>query len=363
MEFYLWGKPELEDMLHLPKNDRILFTFFGISLISKRRSRSTEIRFAVNNKNKLYRIFGEELGARHRVLLRDSKDDKYPYRESYKDFSERPRWKEYTASQYHALGLIFNVHKYFAYIDVTRKEFDFSEAVSDIYRNSDSEEDKEKWRELRAKVEDFWDHLPCRRQAMFCRDGLIRYNDMLVIDDKGDVAHKFPHIFVDFEGPKGPFYGFLEYAEVDASLYGTRHWLSDWTEIEIFPKAFPEPKIGKLHLNEAVDLDELTLRMFVHGNDSIRYFYDVDGKYEFLEQRDVIPVANSASQVAPKAYIQITYKRSISLKDYLKETEDGEYIKAEIERRVGRKVQPKEVITIFEFKRTYEWKFDPTKKI
>jgi hypothetical protein len=31
MEFYQWGKAELEDMLHQPKNDRILFTFFGIS--------------------------------------------------------------------------------------------------------------------------------------------------------------------------------------------------------------------------------------------------------------------------------------------------------------------------------------------
>jgi len=29
MEFYLWGKAELEDMLHQPKNDRILFTFLG----------------------------------------------------------------------------------------------------------------------------------------------------------------------------------------------------------------------------------------------------------------------------------------------------------------------------------------------
>ena len=47
MEFYLWGRPELEDMLHLPKNDRILFTFFGISLVSRRRSRSTEVRVSV----------------------------------------------------------------------------------------------------------------------------------------------------------------------------------------------------------------------------------------------------------------------------------------------------------------------------
>ena len=72
MEFYLWGKPELEDMLHQPKNDRILFTFFGISLVSRRRSRSTEIRFAVTNKNKLYRIFGDEDPGHRPVMLRDS---------------------------------------------------------------------------------------------------------------------------------------------------------------------------------------------------------------------------------------------------------------------------------------------------
>ena len=71
MEFYLWGKAELEDMLHFPKNDRILFTFFGVSLVSKRRSRSTEIRFYVNNKNKLYRILGEQVGSHHSILLRN----------------------------------------------------------------------------------------------------------------------------------------------------------------------------------------------------------------------------------------------------------------------------------------------------
>jgi hypothetical protein len=59
MEFYLWGRPELEDMLHLPKNDRILFTFFGISLVSRRRSRTTEIRSAVTIKNKLYKVLGD----------------------------------------------------------------------------------------------------------------------------------------------------------------------------------------------------------------------------------------------------------------------------------------------------------------
>jgi len=62
MEFYLWGKGELEDMLHLPKNDRILFTFFGISLVSKRRSRTTLIkdsRLSPDYKEKLSEIVEE----------------------------------------------------------------------------------------------------------------------------------------------------------------------------------------------------------------------------------------------------------------------------------------------------------------
>ena len=59
MEFYLWGKGELEDMLHLPKNDRILFTFFGISLVSRRRSLATEVRSIITTKNKIVSTLGK----------------------------------------------------------------------------------------------------------------------------------------------------------------------------------------------------------------------------------------------------------------------------------------------------------------
>jgi hypothetical protein len=98
MEFYLWGKPELEDMLHLPKNDRILFTFFGISLTSVRRSRTTEIRSFVNTKNKLIKLLGP---VRHQfqtdILLRDINDVHYPYSQEYDDFDKKPRWFQRTA--------------------------------------------------------------------------------------------------------------------------------------------------------------------------------------------------------------------------------------------------------------------------
>jgi hypothetical protein len=37
VESYFWGKDYLEDILSLPQNDEILFTFFGISLSPRRR--------------------------------------------------------------------------------------------------------------------------------------------------------------------------------------------------------------------------------------------------------------------------------------------------------------------------------------
>ena len=105
MEYYLWGKAELEDMLHLPKNDRILFTFFGISLVSRRRSRSADIRSVITVKNKLFRLLGERNDFYKEVLLRDLKDTKYPYKDKYRDFATKPRWKKYVAFSNHPLGV------------------------------------------------------------------------------------------------------------------------------------------------------------------------------------------------------------------------------------------------------------------
>jgi len=43
-EFVLWGKEELVDQLYLPKNDHLLFVYFGISLQVRRRSIKTGTR-------------------------------------------------------------------------------------------------------------------------------------------------------------------------------------------------------------------------------------------------------------------------------------------------------------------------------
>lgn len=129
MEFYLWGRAELEGMLLLPKNDRILFTFFGISLVSRRRSKSTEVRAKVTNKNKLLRVLGAETG-HWPVLLRDINDEHYPFEREYLDFEKNPRWRQYEARLLHPQGLVVRQRNWYAWTNVDKKEFDFTELIS-----------------------------------------------------------------------------------------------------------------------------------------------------------------------------------------------------------------------------------------
>jgi hypothetical protein len=177
---------------------------------------------------------------------------------------------------------------------------------------------------------------------------------MLVIDDKGIEPHKFPHIFVEFNGNNGPFAGFFRYLEVSRG-YGEplTFDVRESKRVKIFPTTFPKPTVGTVHQEGAVQLDSDTRRMVVNGNESVREFYDLDGKYDFLEPRDVITL--KAEKGDSPTYLQITHVRSVAVKEYLNGP-DKEFRRQELERRVGRDLSDSDTLKIFEFKRTYDWK-------
>lgn len=214
MEFFLWGAGELEDMLFQPKNDRLLFAFFGISLTTRRRSRTTEIRASIGVKNKLLRALGEQ--PRHKtVLLRDLADLEYPFEDRYADFQKRPRWRDYAAVEFHPLGLVVSVRKQYAYYDQLQKAWDFTKAVNtERYAPTGPEGDQDVER-ARLAVKGFWELLPRRNRAMLVTDGHIRFDSIALVDDKGDSEHNYPHIYVDFHPERGPFSGFFQYLELN----------------------------------------------------------------------------------------------------------------------------------------------------
>lgn len=364
MEFYLWGRSELEDMLYLPKNDRILFTFFGLSLATQRRSKTTEIKFSLNNKNKLFRVLdGQEHNQfRKPILVRDFNAENYPFKGEYKDFEKRPRWKEYTAFAYHPLGLWFYSSEYYAYIDTEKKEFDFIESVDLLYRESshhfqrNPEDDKK-----REMAEDMWAHLPLKNQVMFKTEGIIFFEDMLIIDDKGDVLYKFPHIYVDYKKYTGPFRGrrYLlgsgndteEYLDVSEEKY---------KRINFFPKKLSKSKFGKIYKDKFIDWDEATIRTFKNHSSYKGRVYDIDGKYNYLEIRDIVsvkkPFKDYEGDTTDIFYLEVTHKYQTTVGEFLKEY--GESFADSIVRQVGRQVNKTDKVTVLEVQEVYKWKFE-----
>jgi hypothetical protein len=200
------------------------------------------------------RALGEGAG-RWPVLIRDVNDDHYPFEDKYPDFDKNPRWKRFEARLIHAHGLVVRHRHWYAYMDLDKKEFDFTEQVSlvsptigidDI--NNDDWKARQKEREISDAVEDFWDHLPNRNKAEYCKNAILKFEDMLVIDDKGISPDKCPHIFADFRGDKGPFSGSSEFFEVRRGYSDPdRIPLRDFKRIKVFPEQFAAATIGTVH--------------------------------------------------------------------------------------------------------------------
>jgi len=352
MEFYLWGKAELEDMLHFPKNDRILFTFFGISLVSKRRTRATEIRSTISVKNKLYRTVGEGYRFHQSILVRDLKDINYPYEGKYKDFKTKPRWREYVAYGHHPVGLLCHSHEYFAYIDTEKKEWDFSKEVDLVHRKREDEGERQKKAEKRNLVNDVWDFFPKKNKGHLMIDCLIKYTDIVVVDDKGDIDYNFPHLYVDFLGDMGPFAGcknILKIGNQEIDL------TKDYKRINVFPKKFKEEKFGKIHKNKKVLFNTDSLKEF--KDYQLDTVYETDGRYNFLNPRDVILIDNSEVE-SGEEYIQITHKFKAKIKDHIEQAPEPHKTKRSIEVQLGRKPKDNEEINVYEFKRISGWQLE-----
>ncbi|MGJ5155396.1 hypothetical protein [Bradyrhizobium sp. HKCCYLR1023] len=351
MEFYLWGRAELEDMLHLPKNDRILFTFFGISLVSRRRSRMTEIRAAVNTKNKLYKALGDplhELGKA--VLIRDINDTHYPFEDEYPDFKRRPRWIEQTVEIHHPNGLLIENQEYYAYVDKEKKEWDYSKHANILaqMRSKLSEEDREEhWKE-RQDVLAVWSFLPRAKQGTFKIGGLLPYADIIFVDPNGDAQYNCPHLYAEFTDASGPYSGFYERLFLKSEQIS----LDDsWRRIEVFPKTFSRLglKESQRRQSEKIILDSGTLKGINDYSTTLDTLIAVDDRYNFLQQRDIVEIANSARQTNDRdSAVVVRYIHRGRLADYLKDQNDRYRVRETAKRQIGRQVDDEEQVTILE---------------
>ncbi len=344
-ECHMWGKAELEDMLLMPKNDHILFTFFGISHVVRRRTRVSRAKFMVSNKNRLYRMLGNDSGVgsmRASVLIRDIDDSNYPIEGDCSDFATRPHWLEVVATGYHPNGLFVETRRHFAYVDEGRKEYDFSSEADTLPRTAkffDPEADRIE-EDQRARVADCYHHLRLRNQAILIIAGVILWEDMLVIDDKGDATYTCPHIYVDTR---------CGAALVKESLWTIRQTKREFSlstqykRIAVFPKTCPVLKKISHDCTQKVMLDESCQ----HAPSGL--LLDFNGVYDDMKVSRAAINTNLAEYDQP-VFIEITSKYKCGVRELLDEPAihmSQQYI----EDQAGRPVVDKDTLVVLEWRR------------
>jgi hypothetical protein len=351
MEFYLWGKAALEDMLFLPKNDRILFTFFGLSLVTKRRSRATEIRAVVSVKNKLLSILGNGKTMHHPILVRDIKDDNYPYEDAYPDFATYPRWKTYTAVEQHPTGLIFEEFEYYAYIDTIKKEYDFTGFVNLQEQPTDDDEEYQQRYKKKELVLDFFHSLPNARHSYYLSYALIGYKAIILVDAKGDNWNERPHVFVDFikGSPFSRSRQVIKLRNEDIDLEG-------YKRINIFPKDFTKQGKGHYHEDKIVPLDDDTFFRFSNLRDMT--LYATDDRYTDLFPKDIFQIEGILEGVKQKAKVSLSCAYQMTVSDYFTENDKDFELKEKIKLQLGKVPGGKAILNIYELKPIYDYELD-----
>jgi hypothetical protein len=250
-EFYLWGKADLEDMLYQPKNDHLLYAYFGISLQIQRRSQKNKLRGILTIKRKAIKHLGPiDFKSFKEVLIRDIGDDHYPYSAGVSNFKQHPAWKKYFFVGHEHDGIQILIRRFFAYRDVDYepdgvpklKAWDFTEKTN--FKPEDPWNDNPNDKDYHHRVYAFWNKLEERKQAHFEVVGLIKYEDVIEIDPEGDLYARCPHVYVR-KINENSFCG-----AVSERLAAPSHWGQDIclpsnakeVRVKIFPDEFPDPK-------------------------------------------------------------------------------------------------------------------------
>lgn len=210
-EFLIWGKGELEDLLFQPKNDRLLFAYFGISLQPRRRSLSTTLRSDIAKKKQLSALIGEEnREGGILVLLRDPADDRYP--EQPRRNEAPARWRLCRAMHVRRPDyLMVMEHEYLAAKDgegrwdaILSHDVLMDKAESELSSLKSWSVEGRPQRDRSAY--EFWsEYIDEGDRAHLRILRLVPLDRILALDPLGDGYFPVPHILVEFSETNGPF--------------------------------------------------------------------------------------------------------------------------------------------------------------
>jgi hypothetical protein len=235
-EIHIWGKAELEDLLFQPKNDNLLFAYFGFSLVIRQRSLRTQIRSKLTMKRKAISSLGELRRTEYKeIVIRDANGSSYPFEGA--EFAAKPNWRYALFLGHYYDGIVCKVKEFFAYLHEDRKQWDYVpifDAVKDSYERWREDEERRKRWEEREKIERLWRTIPTDNRALLEVHWRIPYESIVAIDRDGDELDSSPHIYFPFD-----LIGMCGCAELKVNNQVVMFNPPFETRTKFFPEAFP----------------------------------------------------------------------------------------------------------------------------
>lgn len=239
-EVHVWGRGEIEDQLFQPKNDNLLFAYFGISLQIRRQAVATRIRRRITLKRRFRKIQESATWPGAPIILRDPSDERYPEvsRKAWEtgDLRWQPAWS--CGAGVHGLRVIARQH--YGYYDPETEEWDFASGHNHIYPH----EAEIAWPRPAALGEAegivrAWSGMPRRNQMHFRFVATVPFEEIIEIDPEPDDVSELPTIFTTFkQKPKGGFEPpYLERGSIQLegpSAYHDLRWVPD-KHVRVFP--------------------------------------------------------------------------------------------------------------------------------
>ncbi|WP_321867723.1 restriction endonuclease [Paraburkholderia tropica] len=185
---YLWTASKLETMLYADHPD-LLFSFFGVSVARRERSRESDLRRTMAMKRKLKRVFPPGR-YKPRIVIHSIDDDTYPRSDRPEDGAISPWFRVEFAAHYHA-----GVEVYLG-VEEIRLDQD-SETWSGVAHRG---------REFGAADEtaETLDNQRYSAHTVFLV-GRIPFRNIFEVDEDGDEFYPEPHFYCRFADQGQPY--------------------------------------------------------------------------------------------------------------------------------------------------------------
>lgn len=243
-EIHIWGRSEIEDQLFQPKNDHLLFGYFGFSLTRRRSSIKTKVRSKLATKRKVDKLLGAVMHGP--IMVRDADFEDYPFDQEYqgKENDDPPIIITSLYGTYYN-GILILIKRYHAFFDEEKKEFDFdprynqAHLYDSIFTPKTPDAPKN-----RMAFFDFHRNIHYVNRYHYVELGFVPYDSIIDIDEKGDEYFRHPHIYIQ-RSASGRLYGrprlpgkHLDDRFTNAQLFDPKKY----KRIKVFPKVYRSKK-------------------------------------------------------------------------------------------------------------------------